>query len=83
MAKVQSIFNDSENLTVKTLEKSLIVLSCTMLLMACQSHQPPKPKGRWVNVNPVGFIPPNTTIYSIDITKQTLNTVKEPQKAGE
>lgn len=46
------------------MNKILIVISCTILLMACQSHKPPMPKGKWVAVNPVGFIPPNTTVYS-------------------
>lgn len=54
--------------------KSLIVFVCASTLIACQTHQLPKAKGKWTEVNSVGFIPHNVTKYSDN--PATLNEVK-------
>lgn len=51
--------------------KCLIIVACALALVACQSHQLPKAKGKWVAVNADGFIPQTVTKYSDSTTTLT------------
>lgn len=55
------------------------LLLCTGALVACQSNKLPMPKGRWMAVNTVGFIPPNITKYSDEVKTLTQHNVFETQ----
>lgn len=51
--------------------KPIIFSFVFLALTACASHKPPMPKGAWVAVNQVGFIPVTVTKYRDDV--QTLS----------
>lgn len=62
----------------------LIVFMCVFGLVACQSHQLPKAKGKWTAVNEAGFIPHNVTKYSDSVstlTQDTDSSIQEPTGA--
>ncbi len=52
-------------MTVATIAKhTLIVTSLLFSLVGCASADKlTMPKGKWIAVNPTGFIPPNTEVY--------------------
>lgn len=48
------------------MSKLLILCLSALAIIGCQSTKPPMPKGKWVNANIVGFIPPNVAKYNDD-----------------
>lgn len=60
------------------MSKLLILCLSALAIIGCQSTKPPMPKGKWVNANIVGFIPPNVAKYNDDTP--TLPSIPTVQK---
>lgn len=55
------------------MSKALIISLSFFMLLGCQTHKLPMPKGKWTAVNQDGFIPPNIVKYSDNVEDMPLD----------